>query len=114
MEDKITIPLSRDNRELLLKYEPYFANHELFRMVSIAIQKGKEYELYFSEEQLDDFLGQLAELCNHEEDEDAQYALDDIYDYFEQYSDTFDDDDYSGNSSNTGSLSHGREQNLTQ
>ena len=104
MDEKITISLSPENRELLLKYEPFFANHELFRMVSIAIPKGKHYELYFTEEQLGEFLEQLAELCNHEEDEEAQYALDDIQDYFEQYSDTYAKDDYSEHSSNTGSV----------
>ena len=104
MDNHKTIPLSLKDRELLLKYEPYFANHELFRMVSIAVKKGKHYELYFTEEQLDEFLEQLAELCNHEEDEKAQDALDDIHDYFEQYSDTYAEDDYSEHSSNTGSV----------
>jgi hypothetical protein len=104
MEDKTTIPLSQENRELLLKYEPYFANHDLFRMVSIAVKKGKNYELYFTEEQLDEFLEQLAELCNNEEDEETQYALDDIHDSFEQYSDIYAEDDYSEYSNNTGSV----------
>jgi hypothetical protein len=104
MDDKITILLSRENRELLLKYEPYFASHALFRMVSIAVQKGQNYELYFTQEQFDDFLAQLAELSNNEEDEEAQIALDDIYDHFEQYSGIHAEDDYSEYSSDTDSV----------
>lgn len=103
MEDKITISLSSEQRNLLLKYEPYFANHDLFRLVSIAAKRGKKYEIYFSEEELDLFIEQIAEFCNNEEDEDTQFALDDLYDYFEQHIDTF-DDGYSEYSNNTGAV----------
>ena len=103
MDDKITVSLSPEQRDLLLKYEPYFANHDLFRLISIAIKKGKNYDVYFSEQELELFLEQLAELCNNEEDEDAQYELDDLYDYFEQHIDTF-DDGYSEHSNNTGAV----------
>ncbi len=103
MDDKISVPLSPEQRDLLLKYESYFANHDLYRMVSIAAKKGKKYEIYFSEEELDDFLEQIAEFCNNEEDEDTQFELDDLYDYFEQHINTF-NDSYSEYSNNTGAV----------
>jgi hypothetical protein len=101
--DNITISLSKEQRDLLLKYEPFFSSHELFRLISIAVKRDKNYELTFTEDQLDEFLEQLAELCNNEEDEEAQYKLDDLYDSIEQYSDTY-DDGYGEYSNNTGSV----------
>ncbi len=103
MDENIAISLSKEQRDLLLKFEPYFANHELFRLISIAVKKGKSYEIFFTEEQINEFLEQMAGLCNNEADEETQYKLDDIYDYFEQYSDTFDDGS-SEHSSNTGAV----------
>lgn len=104
MEDKKTIPLSKEDRELILKYEAYFANHDLFMMVSAAVKKGRHYELFFTAEQLDEFIEQISELCNHEEDDDVLCALEDICDNFEQFSDTYAEEDYSEHSSNTGSV----------
>ncbi|WP_186804742.1 plasmid pRiA4b ORF-3 family protein [Limihaloglobus sulfuriphilus] len=104
MDDKMKILLSRENREFLLKYEPSFASHELFRMVSIGVQIGQDYELYFTEKQLDEFLEQLAELANNEEDQEAKSTLYDIYDYLEESSGIYAEDDYSKYSSNTGSV----------
>lgn len=103
MDDKITISLSSEQRNLLLKHEPFFSNHDLFRLVSIAAKKGENYEIYFSEEEIEDFSEQIAEFCNNEEDEDTQFALDDLYDYFEQHINTF-DDGYSEHSNNTGTV----------
>lgn len=103
MDDKITISLSSEQRNLLLKHEPFFSNHDLFRLVSIAAKKGENYEIYFSEEEIEDFSEQIAEFCNNEEDEDTQFALDDLYDYFEQHINTF-DDGYSEHSNNTGAV----------
>ena len=108
MDDKKTIPLSQKDRELLLKYEPYFANHELFRMVSIAVKKGKNYEIYLDKEQLDDLCDQIFELSGNEEKEEMVYRLEDLCDYLEDCRDEFgeheeedEDDDCSEHSDDT-------------
>ena len=105
MEDTLTISLSPAQRDLLLKYEPCFEDHELFRIISIALKKGKNYEIYLDEEHLDSVLAQIGELCDNEEDEDIQYELDDIYECLELCSNTFDDDDdLSEHSNDTGAV----------
>jgi hypothetical protein len=81
MEEKQTISLTRAQRDLLLKYEPYFEDPALFRLISIAVKKGSEYEIYLDPEQADDLLDQVSELSNHEENEKAQRKLDDLCDY---------------------------------
>ena len=105
MDEKITISLSKKQRDLLLNYEACFSDSELFRIISIAIKKGKNYEIYLDEEQLDSFLDQIGDLCDNEEDEDIQCELDEIYDCLELCSDTLDDDDdLSEYSNNTGAV----------
>ena len=69
MDNNKTIPLSPEQRDLLLKYEPYFASHELFRMVSIAVKKGKNYEIYLTKEQLEDLCDQIFTISEKEDDE---------------------------------------------
>ena len=111
MDDKITITLSKEQRELLLKYEPYFDDHELFRLISIALQKGKNYEICLSEEQLDDLCDYIFEISENEEEEEQVYRLDDLCDYLEDCRDEFNgyeeddyDDDYSEFSDDTGAV----------
>ena len=102
MEDKISVSLTKKQRDLLLKYEPFYIDHKLFRLVSIAVKKSKNYEIYPDPKQLEDLLDQISEFCNNEENEKVQDRLDDLYDHLEQYSDTFDDEDDC--SSNSGSV----------
>ena len=105
MEDKITIPLSPTQRDLLLECEPYFADHALFRLISVALKKGKNYEISLDEEELKDLLDQVSSLCNLEEYEKLQDKLDDLCDYLEDfYAEFGEDDEYAEYSSNTGSV----------
>ena len=108
MEDKITIPLSVSQRDLLLKYEPYFTDHDLCRLISVAIKKGKNYEIYMDEQELEDLLDQVSALYNHEKDEKMQEKIDHVCNYLEDFYDEFEgegeDDDYSEYSSDTGSI----------
>ena len=104
MKDEITISLTADQRNLLLKYEPYFADSDLFRLVSIALKKGKSFEICLDENQLECLLDQMAELSNNEDDQELQNQLDDLSDYLEDFYDEFGEDDYSEFSSNTGSV----------
>ena len=105
MEDKITISLSASQRNLLLKYKSNFADHQLFRLISVALKKGKNYEIFLDEDQLEELLNQIIELSGHENDEKLQLQLDDLCNYLEDFYDEFgEDDDYSECSSNTGSV----------
>ncbi len=100
MEDKITIPLTKKQRKLLLTYEPFYEDQELFRLVSITVKKGQKYEIYPEPQQLEELLDQIGEFSNNEQDEKTQDELDDLYDHISQYSDIFGDEDdcstYSG------------------
>ncbi|MEN6308802.1 MAG: plasmid pRiA4b ORF-3 family protein [Anaerohalosphaeraceae bacterium] len=105
MKDKIIISLSRSQRDLLLKYESDFFDHDLFRLISIAIRNGKKYDIYLDEDQLDKLLGQISELSNNEENEKWQNSLDNLCDYLEEINDEHEDEkNYSAYSQNTGSV----------
>jgi len=104
MEDKLIISLASEQRNLLLKYESYFADNDLFRLVSIALKKGESFEICLDEDQLECLLDQMSELSNNEDDQKLQNQLDDLSDYLEGFYDVFEEDDYSEHSSNTGSV----------
>ena len=104
MEDKTTISFTAAQRNLLLKYEPFFADNNLFRLVSVALKKGTNFEICFDEGQLEDLLDQISELSNKEDDGNFQNQLDDLSDYLEDFYDGFGEDNYSEYSSNTGSV----------
>ena len=114
MDDKINISLTKKQRDLLLKYEPFFVDHELFRLIAIAVKKGNKYEIFPDGDQLEDLLDQVSEFCNNETDEKNQENLDEICDFLEQYSytfsaedegdDKFPDDDEYYSIGNTGSV----------
>ena len=109
MENKTTIPLSKKQRDLLLKYESYFTDLGLFRLISIAVKKGKNYEIYLDDEQMEDLCDQIFTISDNEEDEEFEFQLDDLHDYLEDCCKEFgdyddEDDDDSGFSSDTGSI----------
>ena len=108
MDEKITISLSKKQRDLLLKYKPYFDDHELFRLISIAIKKGKSYEIYVDEEQLEDLCCQTFDLSSGEENEEMACQLDELCDYLEDCGCALegydDEDEESGFSGNTGAV----------
>ena len=103
MEDKITIPLSPKQRDLLLKYESHFTDRQLFRLISIAVKKGESYEIYLNEQCLQLLVNQIAQFSYHEKDEELDSQLDVLSDYLMNiYDDSDDDEDYSEHSNNTG------------
>ncbi|MCI0498295.1 MAG: plasmid pRiA4b ORF-3 family protein [Planctomycetales bacterium] len=106
MDDKITIPLSASQRNLLLKYETDFENPDLFRLVAVASPKGKHYEILLDEEQLEDLLDQISELSDNEENEKMQDKLEKLCDDLSGYSSEFGDGEpeYSDYSCNTGAV----------
>jgi hypothetical protein len=106
MTESIRIQLSTSQRNLLLKYEADFADHDLFRLVSVAVKQGKGYEIAVDDDQLEALLDQISVLSNHESDTKTQNKLDDLLDYLEDFFDAFDeaDEDHSKHSSNTGAV----------
>ena len=111
MKDKTTISLSKKQRDLLLKYESYFTDLELFRLISIAVKKGKNYEIYLDEEQMEDLCDQIFTISDNEEDEEFEFELNNLHDYLEDcceefgdYDDEDEEDDDSELSSDTGAV----------
>ena len=116
MEDKIVIPLSAAQRDLLFKYGSDFADHNLFRLISVALKKDDGYEICVDHSQLIGLLTQIAQFLFDEEDEELGGRLDDLGaylssalgdlgddDYDKDDFDEDDDDDYE-HSSNTGAV----------
>lgn len=81
MEETVSIILMPAHRDLLLKHEPFFVDADLFRLISVAVKKGNQYEIVLREDQLNDLLGQVAELSRNAENEKMQNTLDDLLDY---------------------------------
>jgi len=81
MEDKQTILLTPAQRDLLLKYGPYFADPDLFRLISVAVKKGNQYEICLNVMEMKDLLDQIFDLSNNEENEKLIDELDDLHDY---------------------------------
>ena len=107
MDEKTAITLSKKQRDLLLKYEPYFDDHELFRTISVAVKKGKNYEIYLDEEQFEDLCDQIFDISDSQEDEEIAFQLNELSDYLEDCCGEFEDyedDDCSECSNNTGSV----------
>ncbi len=90
MKEKNSIILTLAQRDLLLKYEPYFIDPALFRLISVAIKKGKTYEIWLNHSQMDELLDQISELSNNEDNEIMQNKLDDLCDYL---SELYDEED---------------------
>lgn len=92
MEEKNSIILTLAQRNLLLKYEPYFIDSALFRLISVAIKKGKTYEIWLNDSQMDELLDQISELSNNEDNEIMQNKLDDLCDYLSELYDEEDEE----------------------
>ncbi len=105
--DKMAITLTDSQRELMLKYESCFADHRLFRKISLAVKEGDDFEIYLDDEGLEDLMDQVSDFTNLEKDEGIQIQLDHLNDCLvEFYNDIFDDDggDYFECSDETGAV----------
>ena len=89
MDDKKTISLSKEQRDLLLKYKSSFDDHGLFRLISVAVKIDRSYEIYLDKERLGNLLDQISELSNNEDDEVLESRLDDLCDYLSGFYDEF-------------------------
>lgn len=93
--DKMAITLTDSQRELLLKYKSCFADHGLFRRISLAVKEGDDFEIYLNDEELEDLMDQVSDFTNHEKDEDIQIQLDHLNDCLvEFYNDIFEEENY--------------------
>ena len=93
MDEKITITLSQKQRDLLVKYESSFNDSDLFRRISIALKKGKEYEICLSQEQLEDLIDELFGISVNETNEKQVYQLEELCDYLEEFRDYEDEEE---------------------
>lgn len=108
MEEKLTISLSPTQRDLLLTYEPYFSDPELFRLISMAVKEGDSYEIMLDEDQLEDLYDQVCDIFDIEDQDEQTDQLDELCDYleeFREYEDDYEDEgDDSEYSNNTGAV----------
>jgi hypothetical protein len=105
MSEKILLSLSVSQRDLLLKYEPYFTDHNLFRLISVSIKRDNAYEINLSCEQLKALLDQVWELYSSEDKGKLQGQLEDLCEYLETFSDAFEDNEIPfDRPSNTGAV----------
>jgi hypothetical protein len=107
MEEKITILLSKEQRDLLLKYKSSFDDHGLSRLIAVAVKIDRNYEIYLDKEQLRDLCAKIFNMSEKEENEELACRLEDLCDFMEDCYDELgedEEDDYSEYSNNTGSV----------
>ena len=92
-EKRITIELSEDQHNLLLKYYKNFADTELVRLCSKALEEDDAYKIRLTETQLEDLCRELSSIADHEKDPEEQDRLDDLAEYLENYMLDFEDDE---------------------
>ena len=107
--DKIAVPLSKSQRDLLIEHQTEFSDLDLTRVLSLALKKDNGYEIYLTNDQLNDLGEELCAISNYTKTQKAQRKLDKLCDHIEEYIPDFDLDDegvdeYSECSKNTGSV----------
>lgn len=85
MDDKVKITLSEHQHKLLLKHvEPYILDENTLKLISIAIVKNGKYYIYLAPDDLEDLIGSICFVINHEEkDKKLFLELEDLIDYLE-------------------------------
>ena len=91
--DKIAIRLSESQRNLLLQYQVEFFDLDLSRVLSLALKKEDGYEIYLTNDQVNDLHGELCAVSNHTKNSKAQRDLDKLCDHIEEYIPDFNIDD---------------------
>ena len=83
MPTKIKIPLTltTQQRNLLLKYIHLILNEEITQLITIALKKEDTYEIYMTEEQLEDLSDNLCSILYDEKDTQLQSDLDELEEY---------------------------------
>ena len=85
MDDKIKIILSGHQRNLLLEdVKDYIFNRETERAISAAISKNGKYHIYLTPEDLEELIGSVSFVHNHEEKNKQLISdLDELIDHME-------------------------------
>jgi len=78
------IELSEDERELLLKHK-YYLSDDLLKKLKTAKENTGYYEIVLSRYELEDMVGNVSMLTNHEEDADRSAELNDLAEHLEVY-----------------------------
>ena len=86
MNDKQKIILSKHQRDLLLEYvSPYILDEEIERAISTVIPKNSKCHIYLAEEDVEELLGSICFVSNHEKkNKNLVLELDDIIDNMEE------------------------------
>ena len=89
MSDIIEIELDAHERDLLLRFRSHMLYDDIVqKIIRAKKRKNGYYYVFFSHNDLDDLVGNLSFIVNHEddnEDSDVILALNDLADRFENY-----------------------------
>jgi len=77
----IPLALTAQQRNLLLKYSHLILNEEITQLLTIALKKEDTYEIYMTEEQLEDLSDNLCAILYDEKDTQLQSDLDELEEY---------------------------------
>ena len=85
MNDKLKITLSKHQRNILLEHvEPYILDEDTKRAISAALSKNGKYHIYISDDDLEDLIGSVCFVANHEEkNKNLILELEDLIDNME-------------------------------
>ena len=83
MEKQITLRLSKDQRDLLLKHQDDLFDLDIARIFNLAVKKNNFYEYHLTDAQLEFLHDDLCRIANHTENRKIQRALDRLCRYLE-------------------------------
>lgn len=85
INNKLKITITKYQHELLLKHvEPYILDEVTKRAISAAISKNEKYHIYISDDDLEDLIGSVCFVANHEEkNKNLILELEDLIDNME-------------------------------
>ena len=72
-KNKIPLTLTAQQRDLILKYIHLITNEEISQLLTISLKKEGKYEIYMTEEQLEDLCGNICAISNSEKDLNCLY-----------------------------------------
>ena len=84
MQTQITLRLSKDQRDLLLKHQDDFFDLDIARIFSLAVKKNNFYEYHLTDAQLEFLHDDLCRIANHTKNRTIQRALDKLWKYLEE------------------------------
>ena len=93
MEKQITLRLSKDQRDLLLKHQDDLFDLDIARIFSLAVKKNNFYEYHLTDVQLELLHDDLCRIANHTENIKIQRALDKLWKYLEECMIKLDDEE---------------------